>query len=189
MPRRPQAARGAADRWTSDGIDTGAARTSAMNMNDPLRAQLLRLLDWEDAHAGFDAAADGIPASLRGTRPDGLPYSPWQLVEHARRAQHDILDFCRNPAYVARTWPDEYWPETAAPPTPDAWDESLAAFARDRDALKGLVAEPGRDLFAAIPHGAGQTLLREVLLVADHTAYHVGELVVVRRLLGIWPTS
>lgn len=161
-----------------------------MNADDPLRAQLVRFLDWEEAHAPFDAAVADLPAALRGTRPEGLPYSPWQLLEHVRRTQHDVLDFCRNPAYVELTWPDDYWPESAEPPAgADAWDQSVAGVRRDRDDLKRLVADAHYDLFARIPHGTGQTYLREVLLVADHTAYHVGELIVVRRLLGAWPSA
>lgn len=151
-----------------------------------LRSQLARALEWEDAHAGFDRAVEGVPAELRERVPDGLPYSPWQLLEHLRLAQEDILDFCCNPDYVERDWPDDYWPATPAPPTPRAWEESVAAFRRDRKALARLATDAKVDLFASIPHGSGQTVLRELLLVLDHTAYHVGELVVVRRALGIW---
>ena len=151
-----------------------------------LRSQLARALEWEDAHVGFDRAVEGVPAELRGRVPDGLPYSAWQLLEHLRLAQEDILDFCRNPGYAQRDWPDDYWPATPAPATPRAWDDSVAAFRRDRQALARLAADAQVDLFAPIPHGSGQTLLRELLLVLDHTAYHVGELVVVRRALGIW---
>lgn len=151
-----------------------------------LRAQLARALEWEDAHAGFDRAVEGVAADLRGRVPEGLPYSLWQLVEHLRLAQEDILDFCRNPGYAERDWPDDYWPATPAPPTPRAWDESISASRRDREALARLATDPTVDLFAPIPHGSGQTVLRELLLVLDHTAYHVGELVVVRRALGIW---
>lgn len=151
-----------------------------------LRAQLARLLQWDEAHADFDRVVDGIPAQSRGRVPSGLPYSAWQLLEHLRLAQEDILDFCRNPDYAERDWPGDYWPAAAAPPTPEAWDESIAAFRRDRAALAKLATDPGVDLFAPIPHGSGQTALRELLLVADHTAYHLGELVVVRRALGIW---
>ena len=153
---------------------------------EPLRAQLAALLDWHDAHADFDAAVDGLPAELRGRTPRGVPYSAWQLVEHLRLAQHDILDFCRNPAYQEMTWPDDYWPRAAAPPSDGAWEESVAALRRDRKALQALVLDPAIDLFAAIPHGNGQTYLRELLLAADHAAYHVGQLVLVRRLLGAW---
>jgi uncharacterized damage-inducible protein DinB len=116
-----------------------------------------------------------------------MPHSPWQLLEHLRLTQHDILDFCRNPAYSERAWPKDYWPSSAGPPTAAAWDESVAAFRREREELKQLAADPALDLFARIPHGTGQTYLRELLLVADHNAYHIGQLVLVRRSLGVWP--
>lgn len=151
-----------------------------------LREQLSRLLAWEDAHVGFDTAVDGISAELRGQRPSNLPYSPWQLVEHLRVTQRDILEFCRNPNYKELKWPDDYWPPSAAPPSPAAWDESIRQFRQDRKALQQLAADPQVDLAARIPHGDGQTYLRELVLAADHAAYHIGELVVVRRLLGIW---
>lgn len=157
-----------------------------MSHDAALREHLRKLLDWQDAHASFDTAVDGLPPAHRGQRPSGLPYSPWELLEHLRITQHDILDFCVNPAYAEKRWPDDYWPATPAPPSPEAWDESLAAFREDREALKRLAEDPEIDLFAAIPHGQGQTYLRELLLVADHTAYHVGQLVAVRRLLGDW---
>jgi hypothetical protein len=151
-----------------------------------LRAQLAKLLDWEDAHLSFDAAVEGVPPKLRGATPAGLPYSPWQLIEHLRLTQHDILDFCRNPDYRELHWPDDYWPPSAAPPKPADWDESIAQFRRDRAALQALASDTKIDLFARIPHGSGQTYLRELLLVADHSAYHVGQLVTVRRALGAW---
>ena len=154
-----------------------------------LRAQLAKYLDWREAHAGFDAAVDGIAADQRGTAPPGLPHSPWQLLEHLRIAQHDILDFCVNPHYREMTWPDDYWPADPAPPSASAWDESLAAYRRDREAMQRLADNRDLDLFATIPHGSGQTYLREILLVADHASYHVGQLVLVRRLLGIWPSA
>ena len=157
-----------------------------MDQNDALRTHLVRLLEWQDAHAGFDTAIEGIPPDRQGAQPAGLPYSPWQLLEHMRLTQRDILEFCRDPAYTEPTWPEDYWPRSAAPPRPEAWDESIAAFRADRDALQQLAADPGIDLFAAIPHGSGQTYLREVLLVADHNAYHLGQLVVLRRHLGLW---
>ena len=153
---------------------------------EELRAQLAAALDWRDAHAGFDAVVADLPVGLRGRVPEGLPYSPWQLVEHLRLAQADILDFCRNPEYEEQTWPDDYWPKAPAPPSPGAWDESIAGFRRDREALQDLARDGSVDLFARIPHGTGQTYLRELLLVLDHTAYHVGQLIVVRRLLGAW---
>lgn len=153
-----------------------------------MREQLAKALDWGEAHADFDKAIDGLAPELRGRRVEGLPHSAWEILEHLRIAQHDILDFARNPNYAERAWPDEYWPATPAPPTAKAWDESVAAFRRDRDALKKLTTDPTIDLTDRIPHGSGQTYLREVLLVLDHNAYHVAELVVLRRLLRAWPT-
>jgi len=154
-----------------------------------LRELLRRQLAWEDAHAGFEHALAGLPEELRGRVPPGLPYSAWQLLEHLRRTQHDILDFCVNPDYAERAWPDDYWPPTPAPPDARAWDESVKAYQADRAALGALAVDPAVDLFAPIPHGSGQTCLRELLLAADHAAYHVGELVAVRRLLGAWPPA
>ena len=156
--------------------------------HDAIREQLARLLAWSEAHAGFDKAVDGMPAGLRGVPPPNLPYSAWQIVEHLRIAQHDILDFCRNPDYTALNWPQDYWPASAAPDNENAWDESVGRFRADREALQALAKDPSIDLTAPIPHGKGQTFLRELLLVADHSAYHVGELIVVRRLLGCWPS-
>jgi uncharacterized damage-inducible protein DinB len=146
-----------------------------------------KLLGWKDAHVGFDAAVEGIPAALRHVAPKGLPHSPWQLLEHLRRCQRDILDFCRNPAYVEPSMED-YWPQ-AGPPTDAAWKESIAAFRRDRDELKRLADDTAIDLLDRVPNGTGQTYLRELLLVADHNAYHVGQLVMVRRGLGAWKSS
>jgi hypothetical protein len=130
-----------------------------------------------------------LPVDARGRTPAGLPYSPWQLLEHLRIAQHDILDFCRNPDYRELSWPDDYWPAAAAPPFAAAWDESIRQFREDRAALQALARDSAVDLGARIPHGTGQTYLRELLLAADHAAYHVGELIVVRRLLGAWPSG
>ena len=160
-----------------------------MTNDAALREQLRKVLDWEDAHVGFDKAIEGIPAELRGKKPDGAPYSAWQLLEHLRLAQYDILDFCRNPKYQEMKWPDDYWPASPAPKSAADWDESVRQFHADLKALQDLAADPSIDLFAKIPHGSGQTYLRQLLLVADHTAYHVGQLIVVRRLLGIWKTS
>lgn len=152
-----------------------------------LREQLARLLGWGDAHATFEDAVQDIPPEMRGQQPAGLPYSPWQLVEHLRIAQADILAFCQDAEYVRPRWPDDYWPATAAPPSHAAWQQSVAAFQADRDALRRLAAGPTPDLCAPVPNGNGPTYLRELLLAADHAAYHVGELIVVRRLLGVWP--
>lgn len=155
-------------------------------MTKDLRAQLRDLLSWRDAHADFDAAVADLPPAMRGTIAPGLPYSPWQLVEHIRLAQADILDFCINPDYRESRWPDDYWPASPAPPDGAAWDQSIAAYRRDRRALERLIADPEHDLLATVPAGNGQTFLREAVLVADHTAYHVGQLVLLRRLLGVW---
>jgi uncharacterized damage-inducible protein DinB len=152
-----------------------------------VRDLLSRLLAWEDAHAGFEAAVDGIPPELQGTQPAGLPYSPWQLLEHLRITQHDILEFCINSKYEEMAWPDDYWPQTAAPPDAAAWAASVKEFQRERQVLQALAQDRALDLNAKVPHGSGQTYLREIVLVADHTAYHVGQLILVRRLLGIWP--
>jgi hypothetical protein len=154
-----------------------------------LRKQIARMLDWEDAHAGFDAAVAGLSPNLRGKAPAGLPYSPWQLLEHIRFTQADILEFCVAKSYREKEWPKDYWPATPEPPSGKAWDESIAAVRHDRKAFGDLVVDLKTDLMAAVPNGTGQTYLREVVLVADHTAYHVGELIVVRRLLGAWPVK
>jgi hypothetical protein len=155
-------------------------------MGTSLREQLAKLLSWEDAHVSFDAAVADLPAGLRGSTPADLPYSPWQLVEHLRITQHDILDFCRNSGYREMAWPDDYWPRAASPPSPAAWNASIEQFRRDRSGLEALARDTGIDLEARIPHGSGQTYLRELLLAADHAAYHIGQLIVVRRLLGAW---
>jgi hypothetical protein len=156
-------------------------------MDPALRDQIAHLLDWEDAHASFDRAVAGLPETARGRTPAGLPYSPWQLLEHLRIAQRDILEFCRSTHYQELSWPDDYWPKAAAPPTPGAWEASIRSFREDRAALQGMARDPAVDLTAPVPNGTGQTYLRELLLAADHAAYHVDELIVARRLLGVWP--
>jgi hypothetical protein len=151
-----------------------------------LRDHLAKLLDWQDAHVNFDRVVDDFPAEDRGRRPAGLPYSAWEVLEHIRRGQHGILDFSVNPNYEEVRWPDDYWPETPKPPTSTAWDESIASYRKERDALRKLALDPALDLGARVPQGNGQTYLREIVLAADHAAYHVGELVTIRRLLGCW---
>jgi uncharacterized damage-inducible protein DinB len=151
------------------------------------RAHIAKLLDWEDAHVGFPAAVKGIPPSMRGFVPDGWDHSAWQLVEHIRVAQADILEFCIDPKYKAKKWPDDYWPASPKPRNGGAWTASIAAVRSDCDTLKQLANNPKIDLVAEIPHGEGQTYLRELLLVADHTAYHVGQIIALRRQVGIWP--
>ena len=157
-----------------------------MPNENALRAQLVQLLDWDSAHVGFDKAVAGIPPKMRGVVPGGWEYSAWQLVEHLRIAQADILEFCVSATYKEKKWPDAYWPASAAPRSGEAWTRSIAGYHRDLKALQRLTADTRIDLQAAIPHGSGQTYLREILLVADHTAYHVGQIVALRRQLGIW---
>jgi hypothetical protein len=134
----------------------------------------------------FDKAVARLPAKLRGAKPTGVPHTPWRLVEHMRLCQWDILEFSRNPRYVSPEFPEGHWPKGDAPPNSKAWDASIKAFRKDLNAMEDLVDDPDTDLFARIPHGDGQTILREALLVADHNAYHLGQLVVIRRLLGAW---
>jgi hypothetical protein len=150
---------------------------------DPVRKHLVDLLRMEGAHLTFDEAVKGFPIELRGAKPKGAPHTPWQLLEHLRIAQWDILDFSRNAAYQEMKWPDDYWPKTEAPPDDAAWDRSVEQFRRDLKAMEKLVSDASVDLTARIPHGTGQTVLREALLVADHNAYHLGQLVFVRKML------
>ena len=159
---------------------------SAMS-DDALRAQLARILDWEEAHVGLDKALAGLPADKRGVRAPGFEHSVWELLEHIRIAQEDILDFCINQKYVhSLKWPDDYWPRHAEPPNAAAWDQAVASVGRERDRFKTL-ARDTPDLHALVPTGKGdQTYLRALLLLADHNAYHVGQIVAVRRALGAW---
>ena len=154
---------------------------------DELVKQLVALLDGGQAHATFEDAVKGFPAKLRGVVPDGLPYSAWQILEHIRIAQLDILHFSAPPTggYHGMKWPDAYWPKEAAPASGD-WERSVAAVLADREKFKALLTKPNADLYKPFLWGNGQNLLREALLVADHSAYHVGELIVLRRLLGAW---
>lgn len=163
-----------------------AAKKASANHDAALRQHLLELLTGGHAHASFDAAIKNLPAELRGKRPRGAEHSPWEILEHLRIAQWDILEFSRDAQHVSPDWPSGYWPRTVAPPSEKAWDASVRAFRRGLKAMCDLAADPKTDLYAKIPHGDGQTILREALLVADHNAYHVGELVLVRRLLGAW---
>lgn len=151
-----------------------------------LRQTLIELLNGGSAHATFDAAVQNLPEKLRGEKPDNFPHTAWMLLEHLRIAQADILDFSRNPKYKAMEWPDDYWPKTSAPPSAFAWTKSIQQFRKDLKTMQALVTNPKTDLYAKIPWGDGQTILREALLVADHNAYHIAQLIDVRRLLGDW---
>ncbi len=154
--------------------------------DDSLRRHLVNLLRSQGAHLDFDSAVGNLPIELRGARPEGQPHTPWRLVEHLRIAQWDILEFSRSAEHVSPAWPEGYWPATDEPPE-GAWEASVAAFRRDLQAMCDLVADPASDLFAELPWGDGQTLLREANLVADHNAYHLGQIVTLRSLLGDWP--
>ncbi len=152
-----------------------------------LRRHLIELLKGGSAHARFEEVVAGIPAKLRGQKPAGLPHSPWMLLEHMRLAQWDILEFSRNRRHVSPDWPKGYWPRSEAPPDAAAWSTSIKKFRRDLKTMENLVTNPKIDLHARMPWGEGQTILREALLVADHNAYHLAQLVDIRRLLGTWP--
>jgi uncharacterized damage-inducible protein DinB len=160
-----------------------------MTTENPLREQLARFIDFGEAHVTCDDALAELDLSLQGKRVTGLPHSPWELLEHMRITQHDILDFCVNPKYEEMKWPDDYWPKSAAPPAADSWKKSAASLRKDRDALRELATNSRIDLSAKIPHGDGQTYLRELLLAQDHLSYHTGQLVLVRRALGAWPAK
>jgi uncharacterized damage-inducible protein DinB len=154
-----------------------------MSEDKALREHLLDLLRGGGAHLNFEQAFAGLPAKLRGARPRGLPFTAWRLLEHMRIAQWDILEFSRDSKHVS---PEDYWPAGDRPPNAAAWEHSVNSFRADRKAMEKLVADPKTDLNARIPHGTGQTVLREALLVADHNAYHLGQVVMLRRLLGAW---
>jgi hypothetical protein len=152
-----------------------------------LREHLVKLLQGGAAHLDFEAAIADLPVALRGAKVPGVPHTPWRLLEHLRIAQWDILEFSRNPEHLSPPFPEGYWAEGDAPPNPAAWDQSVAGFRADLQAMQDLVTNPATNLFARIPHGQGQTILREALLVADHNSYHLGQLVLLRRALGAWP--
>jgi hypothetical protein len=161
-------------------------KMSEKNKDHALREHLLYLLRGGGAHVNFEKVLADFPAELRGAKTAGIPFTPWKLLEHMRIAQWDILEFNQNPQHVSPDFPSGYWPAGYAPPDPTAWDKSLKAFRADLKALQKLVENPATDLFARIPHGNGQTILREALLVVDHNAYHIGQLVLIRRLFGAW---
>jgi len=154
-----------------------------------LRDYLRRCLTWHEAHVDWMKVVSGIPEKLRGKRPKGAEHSPWELLEHMRLATWDIYEFSRDAKHESPGWPAGYWPKKPAPPNAAAWDKSVNELARHLEAMGKLVMDPKTDLLAPIPHGSGQTILREVLLIADHNAYHLGQLVLVRRLLGCWPEN
>lgn len=158
-----------------------------MSDDQTLKDHLLFLLRGGGAHLDFESAFVDLPPELRGAKPEGIPHSPWRLLEHMRICLWDILEYCRNPQHVSPDFPDGYWPETDAPPSEQAWEQSLQAFREDQAAFEALIEDPEGDLLAQIPHAQpGHTLLREALILADHNAYHLGQLIIVRRALGAW---
>jgi len=157
-----------------------------MNTDQSLRKHLIELLDGGHAHATFDKIVGDFPAELRGEVPQGLPHSAWMLLEHLRITQWDILDFSRNPKYKELKWPEDYWPKEPSPPSADAWNQSIKSFHDDLEAMKKLINDPKTDLFAKIPWGDTQTILREAMLAATHNSHHLGQLIDVRRLLRAW---
>ncbi len=157
-----------------------------MDHDKQLRQQLTKMIDWNEAHADFASAVADFPAKLRGRVPEGFPHSAWQLLEHIRIALWDMVEFSSNAKHKSPKWPEGYWPKDPAPPKENAWEQSVNAVQGNLEAMRQLISDPKHDLFAPLPHGSGQTLLREALLIADHNAYHLGQLVLVRRALGAW---
>jgi hypothetical protein len=153
-------------------------------MNDPLREQVIKLLQGGQAHLTLDEVLKNFPPKLRGVKPDGAPHTAWQLLEHLRIAQWDILEFSRDSKHVSPSWPEGYWPKSEKPASDAEWKKSIAAINRDMKAMQKLVDSPKTDLYAKIPHGTGQNILREALLIADHNAYHIGQIMLLRRMLG-----
>jgi Protein of unknown function (DUF664). len=160
-----------------------------LTSRDPLRNELLRLLDGLDAHMSFEEAVRGFPDEAMNLRPPNVDYTPWHLVEHLRLTQADILDYLTNSDYTGLEWPREYWPDPTASATRTMWDASVAGFLADRAAIGALLADDGRDLHAVLPGTPGHTILREVRLVGDHNAYHVGEFAILRQVMGTWPAT
>ena len=157
-----------------------------MSTDKLLREHLVTLLKGSEAHVDFEKAVKDLPSELRGKRPKGAEHSPWELLEHLRIAQWDILEFSRNPKHKSPDFPAGYWPQTQAPPSDKAWDQSVQSFRKELQAFCDLVSDESVDLYAKIRHGDGQTVLREALLAADHNAYHIGQLVLLRRILSGW---
>ena len=155
-----------------------------MDKDKILRDHLIQLLSGRQAHIDLGTALSSMPAELQGEKPEGAPHTPWELIEHMRIAQWDILEFSRNPDHVSPKFPKGYWPSGKTPPDGDAWNKSASAFHADLEAMMSLVADPSTDLYASIPHGTGQTILREALLVADHNAYHLGQFVWLKKVMG-----
>jgi hypothetical protein len=191
MPKKKATARKAALKSKSKNarVKKSAAKKKAAprsaSSDQALRHQLVALLKGDQAHADFDSSIGDWPIQLAGVKVANFPHTAWMLLEHMRLAQWDLLEFSRNPKYVARKWPEEYWPTSEAPPSEKAWTASIAAFKKDLKAVEDLVTNSKTDLNWQIPWGDRQTILREILLVADHNSYHLGQLVMLRKSIGI----
>ena len=157
-----------------------------MDTDAEVRKQLRALLTGGNAHMTFDEAVAQFPVDRINTRPPHVPYTPWHLLEHMRLSQWDILDFIRNPQYVSGQWPDDYWPPKDAMADQAIWEKTLASFYADQRALLEILEDPSVNLYEPIPHGQGQTILREIQLVADHNAYHTGEFAILRQVMETW---
>ena len=155
--------------------------------SDAFRKELLAHLTEDNAHAGFDATLKNFPPDLRGVHPNGLPHSAWQLLEHLRIAQWDIIEYALNPKHKSPDFPDGYWPKSSEPPDDKAWEKSIASFRADRRKLAAALQKA--DLLAPIPHANQQSLASKAVLVIDHDAYHLGQIILLRRLLNIWPAT
>ncbi|MBD0370281.1 MAG: DinB family protein [Pyrinomonadaceae bacterium] len=154
-----------------------------MSTDGALKEHLLYLLGGGGAHVDFETVVKDFPLEIINSKAENIPYTPWQVLEHMRIAQFDILEFSRNPSHISPPWPEGYWPESSAEADEVAWNKSVEAFLSDLEAMKRLIEDPSTDLFAPLEHGTGQTILREALLVADHNAYHLGVLVTLKRIL------
>jgi hypothetical protein len=157
-----------------------------MDADKETREQLIQLLNGGNAHATFDQAVRGFPVERAGERPPGAPHSAWELLEHLRIAQEDILRFSQSAEYVSPKWPEGYWPASSVPKDSSDWQNSVRSFTADLEEFEGLIRDPANDLHRKFPWGEGQTLLREALVLADHNSYHIGQLVIVRQLLSAW---
>lgn len=160
-----------------------------MTADAVMREQLLALLRGGNAHIGFDQAVAEFPMAHINTKPPNVPYTPWHLIEHIRIAQWDILEFIRNPHHVSPNWPEGYWPPSDEEADAARWETSIRDFRADLEAVQYLVSDPGTDLLATIPHAEGYTIFREILLVADHNAYHLGEFAILRQVMDTWPAK
>ena len=163
-----------------------ASEASAASEDRLLREHLAALLAGKQAHVDFNTAVSELSLELQGEKPQGASHTPWEILEHLRIAQWDIIEFSRNPSHVSPNFPAGYWPEAATPPESGSWEKSVGLFQADLEAFRVFIKDPSTDLYSPLPHGDGQTVLREVLVLADHNAYHLGEMIVVRRLLGAW---